>query len=79
MAFMFESDQRISYKQRVKDLESKIQRFTKACLSDWPRPIDYTNLIDAQHALKDLKACRIKQQVSSQSDYKIDLKSHVCL
>ena len=60
MTYVFDYDKKISYKQKVKELENQIQRFTRACLSDWPRPIDYTNLIDAQHALKDLKACRAK-------------------
>ena len=42
-------------KQKILDLEANIERFKKLCLSDCPRPIDYTNLIDAQYELQDLK------------------------
>jgi len=42
--------------QKIRQLEQDVQRFTTACLSDCPRPIDYTNLIDAQYALKALKS-----------------------
>ncbi len=55
MSYMFDYDQKINVEQAVKNLEHDIQRFTQACLSEWPRPIDYTNLIDAQFALKTLK------------------------
>ena len=55
MAYIFESKQKTNLEQTVKKLEHDIQRYKKACLSEWPRPIDYTNLIDAQYALKTLK------------------------
>ncbi|MDB2439550.1 hypothetical protein N9W89_12620 [Hellea sp.] len=54
MSYIFDYDQKISFEQAAEKLEYDIQRFTKACQSEWPRPIDYTNLIDAQHALKTL-------------------------
>jgi len=54
MSYIFDYDQKTSFEQAAEKLEHDIQRFTKACLSEWPRPIDYTNLIDAQHALKTL-------------------------
>lgn len=38
----------------IKRLKNDIQRFKKACLSEHARPIDYTNLIDAQFTLKTL-------------------------
>jgi len=41
--------------KRIQALEQDVDRFLKACRSDWPRPIDYTNLIDAQYALNHLK------------------------
>ena len=55
MAYIFEYKQKTNLEQTVKKLEHDIQRYKKACLSEWPRPIDYTNLIDAQFALKTLK------------------------
>jgi len=42
--------------QKLRKLEQDVQRFTKAYLSDYPRPIDYTNLLDAQYALNALKS-----------------------
>ena len=55
MAYIFEYKQKTNLEQTLKKLEHDIQRYKKACLSEWPRPIDYTNLIDAQFALKTLK------------------------
>ncbi|MEP3889366.1 MAG: hypothetical protein ABJN69_02795 [Hellea sp.] len=55
MSYVFDHDTAFTREQKMTALEHDIQRFTKACLSDWPRPVDYTNLIDAQHALKSLK------------------------
>ena len=55
MAYIFEYKQKTNLEQTVKKLEHDIQRYKKACLSEWPHPIDYTNLIDAQFALKTLK------------------------
>ena len=54
MSFIFEHGPAIPLEQKAAELEHDIQRFTKACRSAWPRPIDYTNLIDAQYALKTL-------------------------
>lgn len=45
----------MSYEQKVQDLKNDILRYQKACKSAWPRPSDYTNLIDAQYALRDLQ------------------------
>ena len=55
MSYIFNPTQQTTFEQKVQELQSDIRRFTKACLSDWPSPIDYTNLIDAQYALQDLK------------------------
>jgi len=57
MSYMFDNSEEIEFERKVQELENKIQRLTKACRSDWPRPIDYTNLIDAQYTLKALKTC----------------------
>lgn len=55
MSDPFDYDHKPSLEKTVQSLENDIQRYRKACLSEWPRPMDYTNLIDAQHALKALK------------------------
>ena len=57
MSYMFDYSEKIEFEHKVEELKSDIKRFTKACNSDWARPIDYTNLIDAQYALKALKTC----------------------
>ena len=57
MSYTYDHNEKIDFERKVKELENKIKRLTKACRSDWPRPIDYTNLIDAQYALKALKTC----------------------
>jgi len=54
MSYIFDYSEMTAIDQKIQLLEADIKRFTKACLSDWPRPIDYTNLIDAQYALKTL-------------------------
>lgn len=56
MSYIFEYSQTVAFDQKVQALEADIARFTQACLSEWPRPVDYTNLIDAQYALKALMA-----------------------
>ena len=40
--------------EKIQKLERDILRYKEACQSAWPRPVDYTNLIDAQYALRDL-------------------------
>jgi len=60
MSYIFEYNNKIEYEQKTQELKNDIKRFTKACQSDWPRPVDYTNLIDAQYALKALKTCQGK-------------------
>lgn len=55
MSYIFNSTERVTLEQKIQDLKADIQRFTQACQSNWPRPVDYTNLIDAQYALKALK------------------------
>ena len=40
------------FEQKVQALERKISQYKKACQSSWPQPSDYTNLIDAQYALR---------------------------
>ena len=40
--------------QKIKNLKRKINQYKKACQSDWPQMSDYTNLIDAQYALRAL-------------------------
>jgi len=57
MSYVFDESVNISLQHKEAELERDIQRFTKACKSDWPRPVDYTNLIDAQYTLKALRAC----------------------
>ena len=56
VSYMYEPKQDLSFEHAVQSLENDIERFKKACLSDWPRPIDYANLLDAQYALKILRA-----------------------
>ena len=55
MSYIFNGSETVEFQRKVKALEQDIKRFAQACRSDWPRPIDYTNLMDAQHALKSLK------------------------
>jgi len=57
MSYMFDYSEKIECEHKIEELKSDIKRFTKACNSDWARPVDYTNLIDAQYALKALKTC----------------------
>jgi len=58
MSYIFDPHAALITQQKIAELEHDIQRFTRACLSDWPRPVDYTNLIDAQFELKTLKDCQ---------------------
>ena len=44
----------MSYEQKIQTLKRDIIRYKKACKSAWPQPSDYTKLIDAQYALRDL-------------------------
>ena len=46
----------MQFEQKIKDLERSIRQLKKACLSAGPTPSDYTNLIDAQYALRAIKA-----------------------
>lgn len=55
MSYIFDYTQKITFEEKIQEVENDIQRFTRACLSEWPRPIDYTNLMDARHVLKTLK------------------------
>lgn len=55
MSYMFYHGFAVTIEDKIAELEHDVKRFTKACLSPWPRPIDFTNLIDAQFALKSLK------------------------
>ena len=47
---------------KIQELKRDIIRHTKACRSEWPRPIDYMNLIDAQHELRSLELPDIPMQ-----------------
>lgn len=40
--------------RKIIELENEIQRLNNACRSDWPRPVDYTNLMDAHYSLRDI-------------------------
>ena len=40
----------MSVEQKIENLEIEINRYKSACQSVWAKPIDYTNLIDAQYA-----------------------------
>lgn len=62
---MFNSTDQITFEQKVQELRNNIQRFKKACQSDWPSPIDYTNLIDAQYALQELKQSKVEKMPSA--------------
>ena len=46
----------MQFEQKIKDLERNIRQLKKACLSTGSTPSDYTNLIDAQYALRAIKA-----------------------
>lgn len=46
----------MSSEQKIQNLKHDIIRYKKACLSAWPKPSDYTKLIDAQYALRALNA-----------------------
>ena len=48
----------MAYEQKAQDLKNDILRFQKACKSAWPQPSDYTNLIDAQYALRELQQAK---------------------
>jgi len=58
MSYAFEISEKLSLEETVQNLENDIHRFKKACLSDQARPIDYTNLLDAQFALHSLEPFR---------------------
>ena len=47
---------------KIQELKRDIIRYTKACRSEYPRPIDYMNLIDAQHELRSLELPDIPMQ-----------------
>ncbi len=40
------------FEQEIENLKRKIHQHKKACQSPWPRPSDYTKLIDAQYDLR---------------------------
>jgi hypothetical protein len=42
--------------QKIKKLKAEITHHKAACLRAWPKPSDYTRLIDAQYALRALRA-----------------------
>jgi len=41
---------------KIRALINDIKRFSRACRSEWSRPIDFVNLSDAQFKLKKLQA-----------------------
>ncbi len=41
---------------KIRALKNDIKRFSRACRSEWSRPIDFVNLSDAQFKLKKLQA-----------------------
>jgi len=41
--------------RKIKTIKREIEHYKKACLSSWPAPSDYTNLIDAQYALREFQ------------------------
>ena len=47
---------------KIQELKRDIIRYTKACRSECARPIDYMNLIDAQHELRSLELPDIPMQ-----------------
>ena len=55
MSYVFPLSKSAEIEQKIQDLENDIKRFCKACKSEWARPVDYTNLIDARYVLKTLK------------------------
>jgi len=54
MSYIFDYSHKVTFEQKLQELEHDIQRFTKAWNSEWPRSIDQANLIEAKHALKTL-------------------------
>lgn len=50
----------MSNQEKIQNLKRDIIRYRQACNSPWPRPIDYMNLIDAQHELRALELAAIK-------------------
>ena len=55
MSYLFPLSESAEFEQKIQELENDIKRYCKVCNSEWPRPGDYTNLIDARYALKTLK------------------------
>ena len=55
MSYIFPLSGSAKIEQKIQDLENDIKRYCKACKSEWARPVDYTNLIDARYILKTLK------------------------
>ena len=55
MSYMFYHGLAVTLEEKIAEVEHDIQRFTQACRSPMARPVDYTNLIDAQFSLRSLK------------------------
>jgi len=55
MSYIFDNRPAETLEQKIDALEQDVARFSKAWQSEWARPVDYTNLMDAQFSLMSLK------------------------
>ena len=56
MSYIFDPRTAKTNERQINDLKFDVKRFRKACRSEWARPIDYVNLIDALFRLEALEA-----------------------
>jgi len=56
MSYIFDPRTAETHQKQMAELKYDVQRFRKACRSEWARPIDYVNLIDALFQLESLEA-----------------------
>jgi hypothetical protein len=55
MSYTFNNQPAETLEQKIDALEKDVARFSKAWQSEWARPVDYTNLMDAQFSLRSLQ------------------------
>ena len=56
MSYIFDPQKTQTHQQKIERVKCDVKRFRIACRSDWARPIDYVNLIDALLRLESLEA-----------------------
>ena len=57
----------LPFEQKIRDLEHEIREYKEACQSANSTPSDFTKLIDAQHALRAIKAQDLNKVIQRHS------------